>query len=129
MDQDPLFLVFLGLHKSYNTVYRRSFLTALYGYGAIPRMCILMAMFWGQQEVVTRQNGYHGPTFKATQVTTQDGLIFPTMFNLIASNVVRKCILMRVSDQEVTHKGLIIVVGRFLGLLYADNSMVGSQDP
>ena len=53
-------------------------------------MYILLAVFWDQQKVVTRQNGYHGPHFKATRGDTQGRLITPTLFNLIVDNVVRR---------------------------------------
>ena len=29
-------------------------------------LCSLLAVFWYQQELITRQNGYNGPHFKAT---------------------------------------------------------------
>ena len=66
MEKDPLFLVFIDLRNSYNTVDRRHLLINLEGYGAISCMCILLALFWYQQEFVTCQNAYHGPYFKAT---------------------------------------------------------------
>ena len=54
MDQDPLFLIFLELRKSYNTLDRGCFLITLEGYGAGPCMQRLLAVFWDQKEVVTR---------------------------------------------------------------------------
>ena len=42
IDHDPLFLVFLDLHKSYDTVDRGHLLMTLEGYGAGPRVCGLM---------------------------------------------------------------------------------------
>ena len=53
-------------------------------------MCRLLAVFWDQQEVITRQNRYHGPHFKATKGTTKGRLIYPTLFNFIIDSVVRK---------------------------------------
>ena len=56
MYQDPMFLVFLNLQDSYNTIYHGRLLTALEGYGAVPCMCRLLVVFWDQKEVVTCQN-------------------------------------------------------------------------
>ena len=72
VDQDPLFLVFLDLKRSYDTVDCGRLLTTLEGYGAVPCMCRLLAVFWYQHEVVNRQNGCHSPHFKAT---SQNGLM------------------------------------------------------
>ena len=46
IDQDPLFLVFLYLRKSYDTVDRYRLIVALEGYGAGPLMCGLLQTFW-----------------------------------------------------------------------------------
>ena len=46
VDQDPLFLVFLDLRKSYDTVDRGRILTALEGYGAGPHIRGLLEEFW-----------------------------------------------------------------------------------
>ena len=89
MDQDPLFLVFLELCKAYNTVDSGRLLTTMESYDAGPCMFRLLEVFWDQKEVITRQNGYHGPHFKATQENTQGRIISPTLFNLIFDNVVR----------------------------------------
>ena len=42
VNQDPLFLVFMDLRNSYNTVERGSLLTALEEYCAGPNMCRLL---------------------------------------------------------------------------------------
>ena len=73
VDQDPIFLVFLDLQKAYGTLDRGSILKTLEGYGAGLHICKLLAVFWDQQEVVTRQNRYHGPHFKSTRGAAQLG--------------------------------------------------------
>ena len=120
VDQDPLLLVFLDLHKAYLTVDCDHLLTTLEGYGAGTHMCRLLEMFWYQQEVVTHQNGYHSPHFRETRGTTKDILIFPTLFNFIVTNVVRNWLAMMVEDQLVAQEGLGLSAGRCMGLLYAD---------
>ena len=84
-------------------------------------------MFWNQQEVATRQNGYHGLHFKATRGDMQGGLISPALFNLIVDNVVWNWLALTVEDQMITQEGLGLAVGRCLGIFYAENSVVVSQ--
>ena len=61
--------------------------------------------------------------------TTQGGIISHTLFNLIVDYVVRNFIELTVEDKRVSHEGLGLVVGLFLGLFYADSGMVELQDP
>ena len=60
VDHDPIFLVFLELRKSYNTVDRELRIQTLEEYGAVSHMCGFLEKFWSHQKVVPRQNGYHG---------------------------------------------------------------------
>ena len=45
MEQDPLLLVFIDLHKAYGTVYCGCLLMTLEGYGSGPSMCRPLAVF------------------------------------------------------------------------------------
>ena len=101
IDRDPLFLVFMDLWKFYNTVDRDRLLITLYGYGAGPRMCGLLENLWVFQQILPRQNGFHGPVFPATRGKTQGGLVSPTIFNVVVNNVIRTCMDMTVEDQRV----------------------------
>ena len=123
MDQDPLLLVLFELRKAYDTVDRGCLQGTLDGYGVRPRIFRLLAVFWDQKEVFTRQNGYRGPNFNANMGTTQVGLILPTLFSLIVDNVVRNWLVMMLEDQLVAHKGLGLEVGGCMGLFYADNGV------
>ena len=87
-----------------------------------------METFWDFQQVVTRQNGFHGPAFPATRVTTQGGLMPLTLFNAVVENVIRTWMAMTVEDQRVAHDGLVENFGCYLGVLYDNNGMVGSRD-
>ena len=73
VEQDPLLLVFLDLLKAYDTVDRVHLMMNLEGYGAGPHMCKLLSVFWDQQEVITCQNGYHGPHFNTDRTSKQLG--------------------------------------------------------
>ena len=92
-------------------------------------MYSLLAVFWDQHEVATRQNRYHLPHSKATEGTTQGGLILPTLFNLIVDNVVPNWLVLVVEDQMVTQEGLGVAVGRYMRIFYIYNGVVGSWDP
>ena len=61
---------------------------------------------------------------KATRVTTQGGLISPTLFNLIVDNVVCYWLVLTVKDQLVAQEIPVLSLGSYLGLFYADNGMV-----
>ena len=87
-------------------------------------MCRLMATFWEQQEVFTRQSRYHGPHFRATREITQGRLISPPMFSFIVDNVVRNWLVMTVEDQMIAQDVLGLVVGRCLELVYTYDRMV-----
>ena len=88
VDQDPLFMFFLGLWKSYNTVDRERLIQTLEGYGARPRMCGFLETVWYHQQVVLTHNGCHSLAFLATQGTTHGGLVSPTLFNVVVDNVI-----------------------------------------
>ena len=66
VDQHPLFLVLLDLIKTYDNLDWGRLLQTLEGYGAGPKLRGLLAEFWTRQEVVTCQNGSHGPQFPKT---------------------------------------------------------------
>ena len=53
-----------------------------------PKMRRLLAEFWENQEVVTRQTGYHGPQFRANCGMKQGGIASPTLFNVAVYSVV-----------------------------------------
>ena len=82
MDQDPLLLVFLDLRKAYKDLARGRLKQKLEGYGMGPKLWGLLVEFWERQEVVTFQNGLHGPQFLVTRGTTQGILESLTLFNV-----------------------------------------------
>ena len=98
VEHNPLFLVFLYLWNSYNTVDRERLIHTLEGYGAGPRMCRLLETFWDHQQVFPRQNGYHGPAFPATWGMMQGGLVHSTLFNMAVENSIQTWLDMTVED-------------------------------
>ena len=77
-------------------------------------ICELLVTFWFHQEVITRQNGYHGPKFKATRGTTQVEVIPLTLFNVLVDNLIWMCMAFTFKYQTVVLEGLGLNVGRFL---------------
>ena len=64
VNQDPFLLVFMYLHKSYDTLDQGRIVATLEGCGSGTHMHGLLAEFWEQQEVVTRKTGNIYPTSK-----------------------------------------------------------------
>ena len=54
IDQYPIFLVYLYLRNSYDTVKRERLLITLEGYGVGPRLWGLLKTLWEFQQVVLR---------------------------------------------------------------------------
>ena len=75
----------------------------------------LLAEFWENREVVTRQNGFYGPYFRATCGTTQGGIEFPKLFNVAVNILARHWLLLAPEDESVIQYGLQHVVGLSLG--------------
>ena len=99
------------------------------GYGEGPKLRGLLAEFWSIQEVVTHQNGIHGPKLRASRRMTQGGIALPSLFNLVVESVVRHWMSLAVEDESATHEGLGTTVGQFMGIFYADGGMIRSKDP
>ena len=48
--------------------------------------------------MVPIQNGFNGPSFTTTRGTTQGGLIYLTLFNVVVDNVIRTWLAMTVEN-------------------------------
>ena len=59
----------------------------------------------------------------------QGGLVYPTLFNVVVDNVIWAWLDITVEDHRVAHNELGEAFGRCMGVLYADNGMVGSIYP
>ena len=77
---------------------------------------------------MTRQNGFHGPALPTAWGTTQVNLVSTTIFNVIVENVIWTWLVMTVEDHRVAHNSMGESVGRWLGVFYDNDGMVGSRD-
>ena len=50
------------------------------------------------------------------------------MFNVVVENFIRTWLAMTVEDQSVAHDGLGEIVGKYLGLFYANDDMSSSRN-
>ena len=107
---------------------RDRLLKKLEGYSAGPRMCRLLETFCSHQQLVPRHIGYHRPDFPDTRGMTQGDLVSPTLLNIVVDNVIRTWLAITVEYHRVAHNGLGEAFGSCLGVLYADDGMVGSRD-
>ena len=62
LDQDPLFLVFLDLRKSYHNLDHGRLLKTLERYGVGSKMRDILAEFWAWQDVVTQKMAIMTPS-------------------------------------------------------------------
>ena len=93
---NPLSLVFLELRKAYDTLFRERHIQTFEGYGAGLCLCRLLETLWDHQKVVPRQHVYHILALLSARVTTQDGVISPTLFNVVVDNFIRTWLVMTV---------------------------------
>ena len=76
-------------------------------------MCGLLETFWNCQQVVPRQNSFHGPALLATRGKIQGRLVSPILFNIVVYNVIRTWLFMTVEDHRVDRDGLGETIGQY----------------
>ena len=118
VDQDLPFLVLFDLWKAYKNLDRGHLLQTLERYGVVPKKRGILAEFWAVQEVSTSKNCCHGPQFRSTCGTTQEGLTSRTLINVAFYSVVQDCLYKTVVDDVVIHDGLVHSVGLSLRTFY-----------
>ena len=87
--EEVLYVIFLDLHKAYESLDRSRCLEILEGYGVVHRACWLLRTYWGKMKMVASAGGYYGDAFKGARVVTQGNPLSPTIFNVVVDAVVR----------------------------------------
>ena len=95
-----MYVIFLDLHKAYNTLDRSRYLETLEGYGVRPRARRLLKAYWEKMKMVARAGGYYGDTFKGDRGVTQGDPLSPTIFNVVVDAVVRHWVTMALEEAE-----------------------------
>ena len=72
-------MIFLDLHKAYESLDRSRCLEILEGYGVGPQTCQLLRTYWSRLKIVARAGGYYGASFTGAWVVTQGEPISPTI--------------------------------------------------
>ena len=90
-----------------------------------PRMCRLLGNFWDRQQVVARQQGFHGPAFPSSRGEIQGAPGACTRFNILIDNVVRNWLQATVPGPADSAS---MTVARRLSMFYADDGIIGSRD-
>ena len=60
----------------------------LVGYGVSLRMDRILQNYWGHLSMVARSGHYGGTPFKGHIGVTQEGTMFPTIFNMVFDSVI-----------------------------------------
>ena len=81
-------MIFLDLHKVYDTLDRYRCLEILEGYDVGPRSCHTAWTYWDWLWTVAREGGYYGTAFQGFRGVIQGDPLFPTIFNVVVDAVV-----------------------------------------
>ena len=82
-------MIFLDLHKVYNSLDKDRCLKILEIYRVGPSACGLLSTYWGQLTIVACAGGYYGTVFKGDWGRTKGDLLSLTISNVVVDAVVR----------------------------------------
>ena len=126
--EEVLNLIFLDLHKAYDTLDRSRCLEILEDYDVGPKSRRILTNYWRRLTMVVRAGGYYGTAFGGERGVTQGDPLSPTIFNVVVNAVVRHWVngIVKGADSrgETGREGQHQAT-----LFYADNGMVVSSNP
>ena len=100
LGEEVLYVIFLDLHKAYDTLDRSRCLEILEGYGIGPRDRGLLQNYWRRLTMVARAGGYYGTDFWGERGVTQGDPLYPTIFNVVVDAVVRHWVTGAIEEAE-----------------------------
>jgi hypothetical protein len=118
---NPRFMIFMDLTKAYDTLDRERTLQILSGYGVGKNVCRFINEIWKMDEMIPKQAGFYGKSFKASRGVRQGDIMSPTIFNMVCDAVIRHS--MKIFDQIYPHANADTNI-----LFYADDGVITSSN-
>ena len=122
-----MYVIFLYLHKSYNTLDRSRCLDILEVYCVGPRALRLLQKYWSRMRMVARAGVYYRVALTGARGVTQGYPLSPTIFNMVVDAIVQHwvSVMVEVSDERGGREQEVRLKNT---LFYADDGMVVSSD-
>jgi hypothetical protein len=124
--QEPLYQVFVDLHKAYSHLNCTKCLEIMTGYGVGPKLLRLQEKFWDQAEMVCRAGGSFGKQFTAFRGVTQGGPLSSLMFNVCVDAVIMEWLCRRTNEEAA--RRVFSEACREIVAFFVDNGLAGSRD-
>ena len=124
---EPLFQVFLGVRKSYNSLGCGWCMELLRGCGMGTNLARLLARYWGRQKIVPKTGRLLSKAFGTGHGVTQGNPASPMIFNIMVDTVVR-AVLVEVCIPQESHFGLGWAAGERNFVLYADDRQIEGRE-
>ena len=93
-------MIFLDLHKAYETLEMSRCLEILEGYRVGPNSRRILHTYWRRLTMGARAGGYYGMAFQGVLRVTQGNTLSPTIFNVVVDEVVRNWVMVVVAGAE-----------------------------
>ena len=95
-----MYIIFLYLHKAYDSLDRSRCLDILEGYGVVPQARRLLQTYWRRLTMVARAGRYYGTAFRGANGVTQGYPLSSTIFNVVVDAVLQHCVIVVVEGTE-----------------------------
>ncbi len=127
VEQEPLYQVFVDLHKAYHHLDREKCLEIMTGYGVGPKLLCLQKYFWDQAKMVCCAGVSFGKPFAAFWGVTQGGPVSSLMFNVCVDAVIREWLYWMIDEEAACR--VFSVACKEIVAFFVDDGLVGSRDP
>jgi hypothetical protein len=127
VEQEPLYQIFVDLHKAYNHLNQEKCLEIMTGYGVGPKLLRLQMQFWTQAEMVCHAGGSFGKPFAAFWGVTQGGPLSSIMFNVCVDAVIMEWLCRTINKDAASR--VFSQACREIVAFFVDDGLVGLRDP